>query len=102
WRKESTPYRVTKAMERRALAASDAVVTLTETIWSIIKEWDGLRGRDVIHEVVPCCADLDLFSFSPADRERRRHELRLEARFVLVYSGSIDGWYLTENMADFF
>src|SRR6185295_14684365 len=23
-------------------------------------------------------------------------------RFVLVYSGSIDGWYLTEAMADFF
>lgn len=102
WRKESTPYRVTKAMERRALAASDAVVTLTETIWPIIKEWQGLRGRDVIHEVVPCCADLDLFNFSPADRERRRRELAVEDRFVLVYSGSIDGWYLTENMADFF
>ena len=26
----------------------------------------------------------------------------MEGRFVLVYSGSIDGWYLTENMADFF
>jgi glycosyltransferase involved in cell wall biosynthesis len=102
WRKESIPYRVTKAVERRALAAADGIVTLTERIWPIINEWESLRGRDVAHEVVPCCADLDLFSFSQADRERRRRELGLEDRFVLVYSGSIDGWYLTESMADFF
>lgn len=103
WRKGSVPYRLTKAMERRALAASEGVVTLTEAIWPIIKEWDGLRGRDdVRHAVVPCCADLDLFRFSEADRERRRQELGLNDRFVFVYSGSIDGWYLTEQMADFF
>lgn len=103
WRKGSVPYRLTKAMERRALAAAEGVVTLTEAIWPIIKEWEGLRGRDhVAHAVVPCCADLDLFGFSEADRERRRQELGLQDRLVLVYSGSLDGWYLTEHMADFF
>jgi len=102
WRKESTPYRITKAMERRALAAADGVVTLTERIWPIINTWDGLSDRHVAHEVVPCCADLELFKFSQPDRERRRRELGLEDRFVVVYSGSIDGWYLTESMADFF
>jgi glycosyltransferase involved in cell wall biosynthesis len=102
WRKESSAYRITKAVERRALAAADGVVTLTERIWPIIKEWDSLRDREVVHEVVPCCADLALFRFSESDREQRRRELGLSDRFVLVYSGSIDGWYLTENMADFF
>ncbi len=102
WRKESTPYRITKAMERRALAAADGVVTLTERIWPIINTWDGLSDRHVAHEVVPCCADLELFKFSQFNRERRRRELGLEDRFVVVYSGSIDGWYLTESMADFF
>jgi glycosyltransferase involved in cell wall biosynthesis len=102
WRKESAPYRITKAMERRALAAADGVVTLTEKIWPIINTWDGLRDRQVAHEVVPCCADLELFTFSQSDRDRRRHELGVEDRFVVVYSGSIGGWYLTESMADFF
>ena len=102
WRKGSLPYRITKSMERRALSAADGIVTLTERIWPIIKEWDGLLDRRVVHEVVPCCADLDLFSFSQDDRDRRRQELGVNDRFVLVYSGSIDGWYLTENMADFF
>ena len=102
WKKGSVPYRLTKAMESRALQASDGVVTLTEKIWPAIKDWKGLRGRDVIHEVVPCCTDLELFRFSQSDRERVRAELDLQDRFVLVYSGSIGGWYLTDKTADLF
>jgi glycosyltransferase involved in cell wall biosynthesis len=102
WRKGGVPYRLTKTMERRALAVSDAVVTLTQKIWPLIKDWDGLRGRSVVHEVIPCCADLELFKFSSEDRVRRRAELDLTDRFTIIYSGSIDGWYLTKEMADFF
>ena len=102
WRKDSIPYRITKTAEGRALAAADGVVTLTERIWPVMSQWESLRDRSVAHEVVPCCADLELFRFSREDRDRRRAELGLPDRFVIVYSGSIDGWYLTENMADFF
>jgi len=102
WRKDSVAYRLTKSMEGRALAAADGVVTLTEKIWPVIKQWDSLRDHEVAHEVIPCCADLELFSFSQEQRSRRRDELALQDRFVLIYSGSIDGWYLTESMADFF
>jgi glycosyltransferase involved in cell wall biosynthesis len=102
WKKGSVPYRLTKAMESRALQASDGVVTLTEKIWPAIKDWKGLRGREVIHEVVPCCTDLDRFFFSQSDRDRVRAELSLQDRLVLVYSGSIGGWYLTDKTADFF
>jgi glycosyltransferase involved in cell wall biosynthesis len=102
WKKGSIPYRLTKTMESRALQSADGIVTLTEKIWPAIKEWKGLRGREVIHEVVPCCSDLDLFGFSQSDRDRVREELSLQDRFVLVYSGSIGGWYLTDKIADLF
>lgn len=102
WIEGSIPHRLTKRMEDRALAAADGVVTLTDRIWPIIKEWKSLRGRDVFHEVVPCCTDLELFKFRAEDRDRRRKEMGVGDRFILVYSGSIDGWYLTEAMADFF
>jgi glycosyltransferase involved in cell wall biosynthesis len=102
WREDGLPYRLTKAAERRILAATDGIVTLTERIWPIIREWDGLRGRAVHHEVIPCCVDLSLFRFSDAERERRRIELGLGDQFTVVYSGSLDGWYLTEKMVDFF
>ena len=102
WRKNSLAYRVTKTSERRFFKAADGIVTLTERIWPIIEQWEGLRGRNVVHEVVPCCADLDRFQFSAVERARHRRELKLEDRFVVVYCGSIDGWYLTEEMADCF
>jgi glycosyltransferase involved in cell wall biosynthesis len=102
WRKDSVPYRLTKTAERRALKAADGIVTLTQKIWEVIKDWDSLRHRDVPHAVVPCCADLDLFRFDATARELRRAELKITDRFVVVYSGSIDGWYLTEEMCDFF
>ena len=102
WREGGVPYRLTKAAERRILAATDGIVTLTERIWPIIKEWEGLRGRDIQHEVIPCCVDLSLFEFRAEDRARRRAELGLNDRLTMVYSGSLDGWYLTEKMVDFF
>ena len=102
WRTGGVPYRITKAAERRILAATDGIVTLTGRIWPIIQEWPGLRGRDVHHEVIPCCVDLSLFKFDAAERERRRKELGLSDQFTVVYSGSLDGWYLTEKMVDFF
>jgi glycosyltransferase involved in cell wall biosynthesis len=102
WKQNSLPFRLTKNVERRALAAADGVVTLTERIWPILQNWEGLHQRKVIHEVIPCCADLELFRYNEVERNRRREELRLGDRFVVVYCGSIDGWYLTEEMADFF
>jgi glycosyltransferase involved in cell wall biosynthesis len=102
WQKDSIYYSITKASERKALAAADGVVTLTEAIWPFIEKSEGLRGRQVVHEVVPCCADLNLFTFNPQERQRLRKEMGVDDRFVIVYSGSIDGWYLTEEMADFF
>ncbi|HEU4797176.1 MAG TPA: glycosyltransferase [Pyrinomonadaceae bacterium] len=102
WREGSLPYRLTKSTERRILAATDAIVTLTERIWPIIREWEGLRGRTPHHEVIPCCVDTARFRFSREERARRREELGLKDQLTLVYSGSLDGWYLTEKMADFF
>jgi len=102
WRKGNLPYRITKSMEVKILAAADAIVTLTERIWPIISEWEGLRGRTPHHEVIPCCVDLARFRFSEQERARRRKELGLDDQFTIVYSGSLDGWYLTDTMADFF
>jgi glycosyltransferase involved in cell wall biosynthesis len=102
WRKDSVAYRLTKNAETRALKAADGIVTLTQKIWDVIKDWDSLRNRNVVHAVVPCCADLELFRFDAATRTQRRNELGVGDRFVVVYSGSIDGWYMTEEMCDFF
>lgn len=102
WQVDSVAYKLTKTMERRAFAKADGIVTLTERIWPILQTWPGLAGRKVTHSVVPCCTDMDLFKFSAESRGRVRSELGIEDKFVFVYSGSIDGWYLTEEMAQCF
>ncbi|HEV2836440.1 MAG TPA: glycosyltransferase [Pyrinomonadaceae bacterium] len=102
WVKGSLAYRITKSTEQLIFAETDAIVTLTERIWPIIREWKGLQGRSPHHEVIPCCVDLDRFRFSEDERARRRAQLGLKDQFTIVYSGSLDGWYLTEKMADFF
>src|SRR5215216_1815882 len=83
WPQGGLRYRVTKATERRILAGTDAVVTLTERIWPIIKQWEGLKGRDVPHAVIPCCVDLSLFKFNAQQRERLRAQLNLGERLTL-------------------
>ena len=102
WRERSMPVRLTKHFESRALQRADGIVVLTERIWPILSEWEELRGKTISHEIIPCCADLDKFKFSSEHRHALRQQLDIEDRFVFVYSGSIDGWYLTEEMADFF
>lgn len=102
WQLGSVAYKITKAMERRALAGADGVVTLTEKIWPLLQSWPGLSGRDVTHTVVPCCTSLDLFKFNQESRTRLRSQLGISEKFTFVYSGSIDGWYLTKEMAEFF
>ena len=95
-------YRLAKAAERRLLAAADGYVVLTEKARQILfpaQASENGYARPV--EVIPCCVDLDHFR---ADETMTRDEVRrafgLEGRRVLVYVGSLGGWYLTDEMAD--
>ena len=102
WKSTSAAARLTKRMEERALNASDGVVTLTDVLWDEMQSWPSLKSRQPAHETIPCCIDLEAFQFDEQARMLRRKELGLADRFVLVYSGSIGGWYMTGEMAAFF
>jgi glycosyltransferase involved in cell wall biosynthesis len=102
WNANGTAARLTKKMEARALKATDGVVTLTDALWSEMRGWPSLQSRQVAHKTIPCCIDLEAFRFDEQARTTRRAELGVNDRFVLVYSGSIGGWYMTREMADFF
>ena len=102
WRAGSMAARATKRMEARALNASDGVVTLTDALWTEMQSWPSLSLQSLAHETIPCCIDLEAFRFDESARVARRSELNVADRFVLVYSGSIGGWYMTSEMAAFF
>jgi hypothetical protein len=89
-------------MEGRVLRATDGVVTLTDRLWAAMQSWPDVNKTSIAHETIPCCIDLERFCFDDQSRAARRAELGIVDRFVLVYSGSIGGWYMTEEMAGFF
>ena len=102
WQARSVAARITKNMEARVLRATEGIVTLTDALWEVMRDWPDLNGRSVAHETIPCCVDQELFRFDPQARTTRRAELGISDRLVLVYSGSIGGWYMTNQMAAFF
>lgn len=102
WQANSATTRLAKNMEARALSAADGIVTLTDALWTEMQRWPSLKSRLVAHETIPCCIDLEAFCFNGRARAERRAALGVAARFVLVYSGSIGGWYMTSEMAAFF
>jgi glycosyltransferase involved in cell wall biosynthesis len=102
WSSNGAAARLTKNMEARALNATDGVVTLTDVLWSEMRAWPSLQSNHAAHETIPCCIDLEAFRFEEQARTVRRADIGIDDRFVLVYSGSIGGWYMTGEMADFF
>ncbi|HMV85066.1 MAG TPA: glycosyltransferase [Blastocatellia bacterium] len=100
WPKNGWLYRGVKRVESRLLAAADAFVVLTNKAHEILFA-GGKDTRPV--EVIPCCVDWQRFHHPQSGgREARRRALGFEGRRVLVYVGSFDGWYLSEEMLDFY
>lgn len=102
WKANGVPARLTKSMEARVLRAADGVVTLTDALWAEMQNWPSVAGHASLHLTIPCCVDLDRFRFDAQPRLQHRAELGLGNRFVLIYSGSVGGWYMTDEMAAFF
>lgn len=101
WREGELKYRLVKRAEASILEAADAIVVLTEAFAEIVVGWEPVRRRKVPVTVVPCCVDLRRFRFSPDARRRVRNELGLGDELVVVYSGSLGGWYLDDELARF-
>lgn len=106
WPENGWLYKGVKIVERRLLAASDAFVVLTRRAREILfSRSEGLEGADELGrpiEVIPCCVDGQRFRAAETlDRDELRRDLGITGRRVLVYVGSLDGWYLTEEMLDF-
>jgi glycosyltransferase involved in cell wall biosynthesis len=99
-------YNYFKKKELEFFANADYVISLTENAKREFMSWRALSGKEIPVKVIPCCADLELFS-SAGINEEDRHTLREQLgiakdAFVLSYLGSLGTWYMTEEMLDFF
>jgi len=99
-------YKYFKRKEKEFLNAADHTITLTENACDLIHEWSFLNHQPIPITVIPCCADLDLFSYhtiSKAQREQCRQDLNIAPDdLVLCYLGSIGTWYMPTEMLQLF
>jgi glycosyltransferase involved in cell wall biosynthesis len=96
-------YKFFKKKEYELVEHADHVVCLTERAKDYLTLNYKARGSI---KVIPCCADLELFSnnsieLSQLEELRRRFNLT-QGQFVLSYLGSLGTWYLLDEMLDFF
>lgn len=101
WRERSRVFRAVKKLERKGIRRADGIVVLTRRM----RDWlVGGRLADAEKiEVIPCCVDLLQYDLS---REQGTVEIvgtnDAEARFEVVYAGSVTGLYMLEEMGRFF
>lgn len=97
-------YRHYKKKEKDFLLNADGIVSLTKAAKDFLLAKPDYK--DISIEVIPCCADLDHFNFNKISKERSdelRNELGiLPGKKIVIYLGSIGGWYMTHEMFAFY
>jgi glycosyltransferase involved in cell wall biosynthesis len=99
-------YRFFKKKEKEFFSEADYSICLTENGRKEIHTWKEVKNQPVRVEVIPCCADLKMFSRENVNQNQLKQlQKKLgiqEDDFVLSYLGSIGTWYMLDEMLDFF
>jgi glycosyltransferase involved in cell wall biosynthesis len=97
-------YKHYKQKEKLFFLEADAIVSLTEKAKSYLQEQPEYKHLSI--EVIPCCANLNHFNYHKISEEQTldvRSSLGIpNSAKVLVYLGSVGGWYMTKEMFRFF
>lgn len=99
-------YQFFKKKEKQFLERADYTISLTHNAKNILHSWSAIAGQPVPVQVIPCCADLDLFNPQNVSREQvadKKNTLGITpSATVLSYIGSIGTWYMLQEMLQFF
>ena len=106
WPEGGWLYRSAKRVESWLMREADGFVVLTESARSLLfpeSKSSGFDSRSRPVEVIPCCVDQHRFERADINhREKMRSAEGMDGRSVVAYVGSFGGWYLTDQMMDFF
>ena len=99
-------YNFFKRKERKMLLNADKIISLTSNAKHVINSWKLISEEELPITVIPCCADLNLFSTENVSEEKKeyfRNKLNItKEKFVLSYLGALGTWYMLDEMLDFF
>ncbi len=78
---------------------SDLLFCVSESFKRFIQ---GNNQKHLDIEVIPCCINTVKFKFDAEARDKKRKEMGIDDRFVVLYSGSLNEWQLPEEMINIF
>ena len=96
WGKNSWSFRLTKYFERRLFSYADTVVSLTHKGVEALRELGYLRSDRTRCQVIPTCANLDIFKIM------KDYTPPSATSFNLGYAGTVTGWYLFDPVVECF
>ena len=110
WRLDHPIYKLVynffKKKEKEFFLNADHTISLTQRGKQEIQSWDYMQGIADNINVIPCCADMDLFDYNKLDSnsvQEWKNILQIsDTDFIVSYLGSIGTWYMLEEMLDFF
>ena len=95
-----------KRHEYDCIEKADYNTCLTYNAKREIHSWKNIAHQPIPIEVIPCSVNTDIFNPDNIDiglQQKLKRELKIEeGDFVICYLGSIGGWYLTDEMMEFF
>ncbi len=108
WKMSNPLYRAIysyfKKKEKLFLLNADHTVSLTQNAKNVIVAWK-ITSEPMPITVIPCCADVNLFSpakISLRDRQRALAELDIPKEgHIISYVGSLGTWYMLPEMMAF-
>jgi glycosyltransferase involved in cell wall biosynthesis len=100
--RNSLQYRAIKTLERASLGNADHIVTLTNRSLPELNAMPVLQQYPRPISVIPCCTDTRSWRRDQQSRQRLRNTYGWHNQTVLVYSGSLGGWYRVADMAKLF
>lgn len=96
-------YQYYKKREAEYLQSADHIISLTHAGKNEMMTWPAFKPATPV-QVIPCCADMDLFSVTDKmQKADSRKKLGIaEDRLVISYLGSVGTWYMLDEMLQFF
>jgi glycosyltransferase involved in cell wall biosynthesis len=109
WDKKKIHYKIIYnyfiKKEKEAVEKNDGIVCLTHAAKKIIEQWPQYQKNKPL-EIIPCSVDMNLFDPEniPIDlKNSMGNKLGIQDEDIIIsYLGSIGGWYLTDEMMEFF
>jgi glycosyltransferase involved in cell wall biosynthesis len=97
-------YKLYKKKEKRYFLKSTHIISLTQKGKEELIRAYNVAANKI--SVIPCCADLEHFDYRKInndDKQKAKEQLKISnENKVLTYLGSLGGWYMTDEMLDFF